>query len=68
MTSDPSHWHHVLGRVTGEFLHNGPFAAGHDVAVLDAVDVGRNCNHAVGIMPGDVGVDGSAGDRLGLLL
>jgi hypothetical protein len=56
---------HGRGR---RFLHDGPFGAGHDVAGLDAVDIGRDRDHAVGVMAGQIGVDAAGGDGVGLLL
>ena len=56
---------HGRGR---RFLHDGPFRAGHDVAGLDAVDIGRDRDDAVRVMAGEVGVDAADGDRVGLLL
>ena len=56
---------HGRGR---RFLHDGPFRAGHDVAGLDAVDVGRDGDHAVGIVAGEVGVDAADGDRAGFFI
>ncbi|MET4843471.1 hypothetical protein ABIF62_003966 [Bradyrhizobium japonicum] len=56
---------HGRGR---RFLDDGPFGAGHDVAGLDAVDVGRNRDHTVGVVTGEVGVDAARGHRIGLFL
>src|SRR5262245_31451145 len=45
---------HGRGR---RFLHDGPFRAGHDVASCDAVDIGRDRDHTVGIVTSEVGID-----------
>jgi hypothetical protein len=54
--------------VVGGFLDDAPFGAGHDVAGLDAVDIGGNSDHTVGIMAGEIGVDAADRDGLGLFL
>ena len=56
---------HGRGR---RFLHDGPLRAGHDMAGLDAVDIGRDRDHPVRIMAGEVGVDAADSDRIGLFL
>ena len=56
---------HGRGR---RFLHDGPFRAGHDMAGLDAVDIGRDRDHAVRVMAGEVGVDAADRDRVGFLV
>ena len=56
---------HGRGR---RFLHDRPFCAGHDMAGLDAVDIGRDCDHAVEVVAGEVGVDAADGNRVGFFL
>jgi hypothetical protein len=56
---------HGRGR---RFLHDGPFRARHDMSGLDAVDIGRDRDDAVGIMSGEVGVDAADGYRVGFLV
>ena len=56
---------HGRGR---RFLDDGPFGAGNDVAGLDAVDIGGNGDHAVGVVSREIGVDATGGDRIGLFL
>jgi len=56
--------HHGRGR---RFLDDDPGRAGHDVADLDAVDVGGDQDDAMRIMPDQVGADVIARDRRGFL-
>lgn len=46
-------------------LHSAPR---DDMPRLNAVDIGRNCDYAMGIMTGQVGIDAAGGDRLRLVL
>ena len=46
------------------FLHDRPLGPGHDVPDLDAVDIGRDGDHAVRVMAGEIGID--AADRHGV--
>ncbi|MGY4500670.1 hypothetical protein ACVWYH_004601 [Bradyrhizobium sp. GM24.11] len=50
------------------FLDDGPFGAGDDVPGLDAIDIGRNRDHAVGVMAGEIGVDAADGNSVGFFL
>jgi hypothetical protein len=54
---------HGRGR---RLLHDGPLRAGHDMADLDPVDIGRDRDDSVGVMAREVGVD--AADRHGIRL
>jgi hypothetical protein len=56
---------HGRGR---RFLNDGPWRAGHDMAGLDAVDIGRDRDDAVGIVTGKVGVDAADRDCAGFLV
>ncbi len=56
---------HRRGR---RFLHDGPLRAGNDMAGLDAVDIGRDRDDAVGVMAGEIGIDAADRDRAGLLI
>jgi len=56
---------HGRGR---RLLDDAPFRAGHDMASLDAVDIGRDRDHAVRVVAGEIGVDAADRDRIGFLL
>ena len=51
-----------------QFLHDGPLGAGHDVAGLDAIDVGRDGDDAMRVVAREVGVDAADGHGVRLLL
>ncbi len=53
--------------LVGGLLVDVPRRAGHDVADLDAVDIGRDQDDAVRIMADQIGADVVARDRRGLL-
>ena len=54
--------------VAGDSCTMVNWRAGHDVAGLDAVDVGRDGDDAVRVVAGEVGVDAADGHRVRLLL
>ena len=56
---------HGRGR---QFLHDGPFRAGYDMAGLDAIDIGRDRDDAVQVMAGEIGVDAAERHGIGLLV
>jgi len=56
---------HGRGR---RFLDDAPFGAGHDMAGLDTVDIGRDRDHAVRVVAGKIGVDAANRDGASLLL
>ena len=50
------------------FLDDGPLGARHDMTGLDAVDIGRDRDHPVRVMTGEVGIDAADRDGAGFLL
>ncbi len=56
---------HGRGR---RFLHDGPLRAGNDMPDLDTVDIGRDRDHAVRIVAGEVGVDAADSHGAGFLV
>lgn len=64
-TKAPMAVDHGRGRRSSD---DGPFGAGNDVAGLDAVDIGGNGDHAVGIVAGQIGVDAADRDGVGFFL
>ena len=55
-------------RRRGRLPHDRPLRAWHNVAGLDAIDVGWDCDHAVEIVAGEVGVHATDGDRARLFI
>jgi len=44
------------------FLHDRPLGSGHDMPDLDAIDVGRDGDHPVRVMAGEIGIDAAGGN------
>src|SRR5436305_8096043 len=64
-TKAPMAVDHGRGR---RFLDDGPFRAGNDMAGLDAVDIGRDCDNAVGVVARQIGVDAAHRHGAGLFV
>src|SRR5216683_4693598 len=50
------------------FPHNRPLRTGNDMPDLDAVDIGRDRDHAMRIVAREVGVDATGGHGAGFLI